>query len=228
VRGWGLQFGKLRDEVRADPLYENASKLARGRSVLSEDNRINLYLICRFYLDRLDPGHIVEFGAYKGGNALFMARVAAALYPDKKVYALDTYSGIPDADASIDAHSAGDFRDVDLIELRDVAARQGLSNIEFVQGRFEDTASDLLSRIGSVSLAHIDSDTYSSVAFAYDVVRPYMVPGGYLVFDDATVSSCLGATEAVEALLIRRDGMNSEQIWPHFVFRASPVQDGTR
>jgi hypothetical protein len=47
-----------------------------------------------------------------------------------------------------------------------------------------------------------------------------MVEGGYFVFDDATVSSCIGATEVVEDLLIRRDGLNSEQIWPHFVFRA--------
>jgi hypothetical protein len=53
-----------------------------------------------------------------------------------------------------------------------------------------------------------------------------MIPGGYLVFDDATVSSCLGATEAVEDLLIRRDGLNSEQIFPHFVFRAFFSQPG--
>jgi hypothetical protein len=46
-----------------------------------------------------------------------------------------------------------------------------------------------------------------------------MVDGGYVVFDDATVSSCIGATEAVEDLLIRDGSMNSEQIWPHYVFR---------
>ncbi len=51
------------------------------------------------------------------------------------------------------------------------------------------------------------------------MVKPVMVPGGYLVFDDATYSSCLGATEAVESLLVRRDGLNSEQISPQFVFR---------
>jgi len=51
-------------------------------------------------------------------------------------------------------------------------------------------------------------------------VRRYMVGGGYIVLDDATSPSCIGATEAVESLIIRRDGMNSEQISPHFVFRA--------
>jgi len=228
ARGWGLQFGKLRDDVYADPVYQKASKLARGRSVVSEDNRINLYLICRFFLERLDAGHIVEFGSYKGGNALFMACVAADVRPGTNVYALDTYTGIPDADPSIDAHSAGDFKDVDLAELREYAEKRGVHNVQFVQGRFEDTAASLLSQIGKVSLAHIDSDTYSSVAYAYDVVRPHMVGGGYLVFDDATVSSCLGATEAVETLLIRRDGLHSEQIWPHFVFRAPSTKDHTR
>ncbi len=220
VRGWGIQFGQLRDEVRRDPLYKKAVALSRGRSVVSEDNRINLFLICRFFLAQVPRGHIVEFGSYKGGNALFLASVAAEVAPGVRVYALDTYCGIPDADPSIDAHSAGDFHDVDLQELRQFARQQHVDNVEFVQGRFEDTAPALLADIGPVALAHIDSDTFGSVAFAYDAVKPHMVPGGYVVFDDATVSSCLGATEAVESLLIRRDGLNAEQIWPHFVFRA--------
>jgi hypothetical protein len=226
VRGWGIQFGQLREEVRRDPLYKKAAALSRGRSVVSEDNRINLFLICRFFLAQVPDGHIVEFGSYKGGNALFLATVAAEVCPGAHVYALDTYSGIPDADPSIDAHSAGDFHDVDLAELRQFAQQHHVTNLDFVQGRFEDTAAPLLARIGSVALAHIDSDTYGSVAFAYDAVRPHMVPGGYLAFDDATVSSCLGATEAVESLLIRRDGLNAEQIWPHFVFRAPSAGPG--
>jgi hypothetical protein len=32
--------------------------------------------------------------------------------------------------------------------------------------------------------------------------------------------TCLGAIEAVEDLLIRRDSLNAEQVWPHLVFRA--------
>ncbi len=78
----------------------------------------------------------------------------------------------------------------------------------------------MLERAGKVALAHIDCDILPSVRYSYEAVRPHMVEGGYLVFDDATMSSCIGATEAVEDLLIRRDGLNSEQIHPHFVFRA--------
>jgi len=48
-----------------------------------------------------------------------------------------------------------------------------------------------------------------------------MVGAGYYIFDDATTSSCLGATEAAEEVLIQRDHLCSEQIFPHFAFRHS-------
>jgi predicted O-methyltransferase YrrM len=223
VRGWGLQYGDLRERVRADPLYREALEVASGRTVVAEDNRMNIFLILKFFLPKLAPGNIVEFGSYRGGNALFMAYVAARLLPGVRVYALDTFAGMPETDHDVDAHRAGDFADVDLPELRRFAQSRRLDNVEFVQGLFEDTAPALLRRAGPVALAHIDCDIRSAVVTSYECVKPYMVPGGYIVFDDATVSSCIGATEAVEELLVRRDGLNSEQIFPHFVFRAAPT-----
>lgn len=221
ARGWGLQFGDLRKMVANDSLYKEAMRFVQGRSVVAEDNRMNIFLIIRDYLKHLDFGHIVEFGSYKGGNALFMAYVVERLYPGMKVYAFDSFTGMPETDSRIDAHSAGDFADVDLDELRRFADTQRIKNVEFVQGLFDETVPTVLPRLGKISLAHIDCDIYSAVAFSYDAIKPYIVDGGYIVFDDAVVSSCLGATEAVEELAIRRDGMHSEQIFPHFVFRAS-------
>lgn len=150
-----------------------------------------------------------------------MARVVNELYPGMKVFALDTFRGMPKTDSSIDAHGEGDFRDVDLDELRSAAVRQGLDNLEFAQGLFEETAPTILgTKARKIALAHIDCDIYSAVRYSYEVVKPYMLPKGYIVFDDATVPSCIGATEAVEDFVIRRDGLNSKQIFPQFVFRA--------
>jgi hypothetical protein len=221
ARGWGLQFNNLRARVIDDPVYRDALALAGGRSVMGEANRLNLYLIIRYFLAPYAPGaHIVEFGAYRGGNAMFMAHVVKTLYPGMRIFALDTFAGMPATDRSVDAHGQGDFADASLEELQALARSRGLDNLEFVKGLFEDSAPHLLPSIGRVALAHIDCDIYSAVAFAYQVVRPFMVPGGYMVFDDATTSSCIGATEAVESLVIRRDGLHSEQIYPQFVFRA--------
>jgi predicted O-methyltransferase YrrM len=218
-RGWGLQFGPLRHELVNEPLYKEAEALIAGRSVVSLDNRLNIYLLLTRYLKHVPPGNIVEFGAWKGGNAIFMAHVAKRCLPGTKVVALDTFAGMPETNPAIDLHRAGDFADVDLDQLRTYVKGIGLDNISFVKGLFQDTFESVREDFAPFSLAHIDCDIYSAVAFAYDAVRPWVVPGGYLVFDDALYSSCLGASEAVESLLIRRDGLNSEQVFPHFVFR---------
>lgn len=221
-RGWGLQFGGLREAIVADPLYQEAIGLATGRTIMMEFNRMNIYLIMRFFLQSLARGHIIEFGSYLGGNAIFMAHVAKKLYPGMKVFALDTFEGMPATDKNVDAHNKGDFSGVDLEELRAYAAKIGLDNLEFVKGYFEDTTPGVLQKAGKVALAHIDCDILPSVRYSYEAVKGSMVDGGYIVLDDATMSSCIGATEAVEDLLIRRDGLNSEQIFPHYVFRSFP------
>lgn len=149
-----------------------------------------------------------------------MAYVAKRLYPGMRVFALDTFEGMPQTDKSVDAHNAGDFSDTDITSLQARIDELKLDNMVLVKGLFEDTNESVMAQAGSISLAHIDCDIAPAVRCSYEGVRSYMVDGGYIVFDDATVSSCIGATEVVEDLLIRRDGLNSEQIWPHFVFRA--------
>lgn len=223
TRGWGLEFGGLDAKVQADPLYREAVKVAQGRTVLAESRRMNLFLLAKFYLPRLPRGNIIEFGAYRGGNAMFLAHVAKQLAPGVQVLALDTYAGMPATDKSVDAHNAGDFADTSMEDIRRAADQAGLDNLHLVKGLFEDTAAGAVRDFGPFALAHIDCDIYSACEVAYDAVRPAMVSGGYIVFDDATVSSCIGATEAVENLCIRRDGLSSEQIHPHFVFRAPGV-----
>jgi hypothetical protein len=49
------------------------------------------------------------------------------------------------------------------------------------------------------------------------LLRPLVVGGGC---EDATLSSCMRATEVVEGLRIRRGGLSSEQIWTYHLFRA--------
>lgn len=218
-RGWGLQFGDLREQVLRDELYRHAIDRATGRTVVAEANRMNIYLILRFGLDALPPGHILEFGAYRGGNAIFMAEVCRELHPGTKVFALDTFEGMPPVDSSRDAHRSGDFSDTGFAELAETIDKLGLDNLELVRGTFESTASGLLAETGAARLVHVDCDIYSAVRYSYDVTQPYVVEGGYWVFDDALYSSCIGAMEAIEETVIRRDGRFSEQAWPHLVYR---------
>jgi len=224
ARGWGLEFGNIRNSILDDPIYQSAAALAEGRTIQAENCRMNLFLLAKYFLpkilDRAAGGSIVEFGSFRGGSAIFLAAVVRSLDLNVKVYGLDTFEGMPPVDKGVDAHNTGDFAGVDLKELNAFVQKSGLAeHLEFVRGVFEATAPELLVRIPPVLLAHIDCDVYNSVAYAWDAVKPFMADGGYVAFDDAAASSCLGATEAVEDLAIRRDGLNCEQIWPHFVFR---------
>lgn len=221
-RGWGLQFGTLVRQIRDDPLYQTASFLAAGRPIVSDFTRMNIYLILRTGLANMPRGQIVEFGSWRGCNAIFMARVAKELYPGMQVYVFDTFAGIPEPDRNRDLHAKGDFADADNDGLVMATRAYGLDNLHLVRGLFQDTPPHQLPAIGPIVLNHIDCDIYSAVTYSYEATLPYMVEGGYWVFDDALVSSCLGATEAIEEFLMIRDRRHSEQIFPHFVFRNYP------
>lgn len=219
-RGWGLEFGGLQEKIVHDPDYKAALRYAVGRSVLRADRLMNLFMLIKFYLPALPPGHIIEFGACRGGSAFFMAALAAKFLPGAHIYGLDSFEGMPETDKSIDIHSSGDFADANFDDIQRTKEKLGFKNLHFVKGLFEDTAPTVLAEAGQIALAHIDCDIYDAVKYSYLVSKPYMIPMGYVVFDDATVSSCMGATEAVEDFVIRQDGLFSEQVFPHHVFRA--------
>jgi predicted O-methyltransferase YrrM len=216
-RGWGLQFDKLADRIAKEPLFGRAYQLAQGRTVVAPYNLINLYLIIQHFLGRLESQDIIEFGSYRGGSAVFMAWCLKKLYPGAKIYALDTFEGMPETE-DVDWHKPGDFGGPNIEEICDFADQAGLDNLVFVKGRFQDTLPILLKSVRPFGLAHIDCDTYAAVKYCQDTMWDQMSKGGYLVYDDALVSSCFGATQAVEELIMERR-VHCEQIWPHAVFR---------
>lgn len=218
-RGWGLMHAGLAEKVAAHPLYRSGVEASGGWSLMVEAKRMNLFLILTSFYDRLDGQDIIEFGSYRGGNALFMAHVLKAVAPKAKVYACDTYAGMPVTDAGRDLHAAGDFADASYDALKKRRDQLKLKNLEIVKGLFQDTFPGIARKKPRFGLAHIDCDIYSGVKYAQDEVWPFMARGGYVVYDDADAPSCIGATEAVEELVMARR-LHSEQVWPHWVFRA--------
>lgn len=218
-RGWGLMHAGLAQQVAADRLYQSAVEASGGWSVMVEAKRMNLFLILTCFFERLEGRDVIEFGSFRGGNALFMAHVLKAVAPKARVYACDTYAGMPATDAARDLHSQGDFAEASFEALSSRRDKLKLKNLVVVKGLFEDTFPGIAKTRPRFGLAHIDCDIYSGVKYAQDAVWPFMAQGGYVVYDDADAPSCIGATEAVEELVMERR-LHSEQVWPHWVFRA--------
>ena len=165
------------------------------------------------------PGDIIEFGSYRGGSALFMARLLRAWGSTKKVFACDTFEGMPPTDRDIDMHSKGDFADATLEEVKQARDAEGLSDqLVLVKGLFEETLPTL--RQGrTFALAHVDCDICEPIKYVLREIDDYLSPGAYVVFDDPLFSSCLGAMEACEESYVQEKHLHAEQAYPHLVFR---------
>jgi hypothetical protein len=100
--------------VEREQLYQRAFHATGLQMLFTPQKRANIYLILTRFLRNLSSRNIVEFGAYKGGSAVFMALVLREIAPEAIVYALDTFEGMPEVNKRIDAHHRGDFSDTTL------------------------------------------------------------------------------------------------------------------
>lgn len=225
LRGWGLEYGPLADQIALQQDYRDALELAMARgSLLPHAKLMNLYMLIRFGLPQLESGDIVEFGSYKGGSAIFMASLLRSHGSDAKVFALDTYGGMPTTDAIRDLHNKGDFHDTDITDFEAAIDENGLEKwLTPVQGVFSETFPRLLSGGRRFALAHVDCDIYEGVKYAIAAARPVMVKDAYFVFDDPLHGSCLGAMQAIEETLLHEDRLFAEQMYPHPVYRYPPL-----
>ena len=70
-RGWALQFNAaFRQEIVDDAIFLRAFEKAHNRTVVDIARLMNVFLIVRFFFDRLSSQNIVEFGTYRGGSAM--------------------------------------------------------------------------------------------------------------------------------------------------------------
>lgn len=129
-------------------------------------------------LARPIPGHIVEFGVYKGRSTrtirdeLWVSSLWDRRQRGKRIYACDSFHGLP---AAYENLPAGNF----------ATPVPRLAMVRIVEGFFEESLTPELARqVGKVSLAHFDADLHSSTACALDWLTPLLQPGSLLLFDE--------------------------------------------
>ena len=139
---------------------------------------------------RRSKADVAECGVYKGGTAKILAEIVA----DRPIYLFDTFTGMPETDASRDLHKAGDFADTDIESVREYLS--GHSNVSFFPGLIPHSLAPVRDR--TFSFVHIDLDIYTAIKSACEFFYPRLEPGGILLFDDYGYASCPGARAAVD------------------------------
>lgn len=163
----------------------------------------NLQYCIEDALSRHISGDLVETGVWRGGAAIFMRAVLKAYgITDRRVWAADSFQGLPRPDPKRypedagDLHHSYDFLAVSLEEVQENFKRYGLldDQVRFLKGWFRDTLP--AAPIERIAVLRLDGDMYGSTWEALTSLYPKLSAGGYTIIDDYNVVR--GCREAVD------------------------------
>jgi len=141
----------------------------------------------------------MEFGVYRGRSMRTIARIAAERGID--VYGFDSFEGLPDYWDSSNPKGCYNLNGIvpnGMIDDSVAGANPGMydaspsraisawpANVTLIKGLFEDTlGSFLLEHPQNASYVHIDSDVYSACKTVLTTLKPRIVSGTILDFDE--------------------------------------------
>lgn len=155
------------------------------------------------------PGDLIETGVWRGGACILMRGVLAAYGDRRRVFAADSFCGLPPPDPRFreDALTTFDFHlrpelAVARAEVEENFERYGLldDQVVFVEGLFRDTLPALTNE--RFALLRLDGDLYSSTMDALTLLYDRVSPGGVVIVDD--YGAVLDARRAVLDFRARR------------------------
>lgn len=149
------------------------------------------------------PGDVIETGVWRGGSAIFMRAVLAALgVADRVVWVADSFQGVPapdperyPADARAKWHLSPELA-VPADEVRQNFERYGLldDQVRLLEGWFKDTLPD--APIERLAVMRLDGDLYESTTDALTNLYPRLSPGGFVIVDDyRAIENCRRAVD---------------------------------
>jgi glycosyltransferase involved in cell wall biosynthesis/ubiquinone/menaquinone biosynthesis C-methylase UbiE len=161
---------------------------------LSVQRAKSLYDLARRVCREDRPGNIVECGVAAGGSSILLALVVQRHSRiARKVFAFDTFTGMPEPEAVDTAKGvpadetgwgAGTCAAPEAF-VREQCRRFGVGDIvETRKGLFEDTLPIHRGEIGEIALLHMDADWYSSTMTILDNLFDQLVDDALIQIDD--------------------------------------------
>lgn len=164
-----------------DPVFEEIASSCLVKSYANgyRNSLIHIYQSIKYLAANGIKGNIAEFGIFKGGTIVFIAKVLEYFgCSDCKIYGFDIFEGFPKRKTIFDLYSNPkcEFRDYAAVE--EYCCRH---NIQVVKGDICDTC-EVLKDI-PLMLSFFDTDNYSPSKAALEICFKQTVKGGILAFD---------------------------------------------
>ncbi len=197
---------ELAKAVGVPNLYEFIDQFALYAGMQTLGNKLFTYELLKQTLDI--PGHVMEFGCWKGANLMFMAKILALLQPHsiKRVIGFDNFSGLPEpteVDGPFAKACVGRYCGDEALLSQAIQLFEFEGYVELVKGdalvtipEFQRQRPEVL-----VSFAYIDFDLYEPVKVALTYLEEVLVVGGIVAFDEGIALSWPGETVALKEFL---------------------------
>lgn len=155
-------------------------------------NTLNMFLTTRHL-----PGNVIECGVSKGTTTFPLLDLMSEATPGKKLYACDTYEGLPYDDEIKNGHemkkgecNGGNF-------FKKIAAMRQSKYLIMVEGLVEETLPKQLAD-ETFCFAWIDMDLYLPTSFATKFLMDRIVKGGVIGYHDYKYQRCPGIEIVVD------------------------------
>lgn len=189
----GVSDGAIADGGLTE--FQQWLPVVRPYTFLSEARLLSLYRLTKDICLADLPGNIVECGTCKGGAAaLIAATIARYSRRPRKVYAFDTFEGMPDptevdrangVPANDTGFGAGTLGAPIEQNLNVVCRALGVESIVVpVKGLFNQTLPVTRGQIGDIALLHADGDWYESTIDIFQYLYGQVIAGGAIQIDD--------------------------------------------
>lgn len=209
--------------------------LFQNRPMDDEDLLVNLGMYLRsgalaklLYLDEIYrkvvgiPGHVMEFGVWWGQSIAMFENLRAVHEPynhQRRIVGFDTFTGYPEVgekDIRSDIIDEGVYKvnagyEKYLEELVDFHEKENvmghIKKHEIVKGDVRETLPDWFARNphAFVSLAVFDMALYEPTKVALEAIKPRLIKGSVIAFDEMNHKDYPGETEAAKEVLGLQD-----------------------
>ena len=117
----------------------------------------------------------LEFGVFKGETTNYISNIIN--FYNLKLDAFDSFEGLSE-DRKFTKDPKGSYTNSKKIPILN-------KNVNLITGNIFQTLSPFMKDLDKkVIFTHIDTDTYETTKFILDKIKPYLVPGSIIVFDE--------------------------------------------
>lgn len=191
---------KMLQRTEIMPIVAIGQLLAAHLSVLQREPSINrsslnpykFSMIAAALVLTSPRGSVIECGVYMAGTTIYMALLQKALGIERKIYALDTFEGMPEPTfkdfGGGFVYAAGMFAENRIDVVRRILAEANVTDdIELVVGLCQDTLPEVLKDSEDIAFVLLDTDQYAGIKGGLDQIGPRLSNDSVVIVDDSLV-----------------------------------------